>query len=112
MFRFMNRAAGWIAKKFTAAKGGFIVGLRYAIQVGHPGAWASDHREETEHITGWNYVAIRAKCLQAAQASVSVYHDADPAAAKGRRRAIAKAFGSYGIYKTLYGDASHTAHER
>ena len=111
MFRFMNRAASWIAKKFTAAKGGFIVGLRYAIHVGHPGAWASDHREETQHITGWNYVAIRAKCLQAAQASVSVYLDEDAVAAKNRRQAIAKAFGSYRLYKSLYGDASDTSEE-
>lgn len=42
------------------------------------GGWASDHRVESEHVTGWTYIAIRAICLQAAQATVSVFDDRGP----------------------------------
>src|SRR5579863_6752175 len=99
-----------LLKSFRSARS-FIVGLRYALGQGHPGAWASDHREETQHVTGWNYVAIKAKGIQAMQATVSGFCDADPPAAKSRRASIRKSFGSYARYKTLYGDESDTSRE-
>lgn len=49
--------------------------LRAALRQGQPGGWATDHRAETDHYVGWNYVAIRALALQAARASVYVFHD-------------------------------------
>ena len=53
------------------------VSLRNALSQGQPGAWASDHLAESEHFTGWNYVAIRAIAQQAAQANVSVLRQLD-----------------------------------
>src|SRR5580658_1395534 len=75
----------------------FLVGLRYAIHHGHPGAWASDHREETQQITGWNYVAIRAKCIQGMQAKIRVYHDNRSAEAKALRKRARDGYGRIGI---------------
>lgn len=53
----------------------FGTGLRGALRQGQAGGWASDHVAESEHYTGWNYVAIRALALQAAQATANVYQD-------------------------------------
>tara|TARA_R110002124_G_scaffold151283_3_gene318144 strand:- start:3001 stop:4440 length:1440 start_codon:yes stop_codon:yes gene_type:complete len=53
----------------------FAVALRAVLGAGQPGAWSSDHRRESDQYTGWNFVAIRAICLQAMQASVLVYDD-------------------------------------
>jgi len=53
----------------------FAVALRTALGAGQPGAWSSDHRQESEQFTGWTFVAVRAICLQAMQASVIVYND-------------------------------------
>ena len=67
---------------FRASGMGVAVGqLRYVLQAGNPGSWASNHREESLHFTGWNYVAIRAIGLQAMQATVNCYApDATPTA--------------------------------
>jgi len=88
-----TRRLGFLAKRagaavFRGVGGNFVVGLRYAMQHGHPGAWASDHREETEQVTGWNYVAIRAKCIQGMQARVRVYEDQRSPEAKALRKRI------------------------
>ena len=53
----------------------FAFAIRQALGSGQPGQWASDHRSEAEAFTGWTYVAVRAICLQAMQATVSVYDD-------------------------------------
>ena len=53
----------------------FAVALRTALGTGQPGSWSSDHRQESEQFTGWTFVAVRAICLQAMQASVIVYDD-------------------------------------
>jgi phage portal protein BeeE len=92
----------------------FLVGLRYAIHHGHPGAWASDHREETQQITGWNYVAIRAKCIQGMQAKIRVYHDNRSAEAKALRKRARDGYGRIGIeaeQKALYGRDEETSIE-
>lgn len=39
------------------------------------GNWASDHRKESEHVTGWSYIAITAICMQAMQAECNVFDD-------------------------------------
>jgi phage portal protein BeeE len=92
----------------------FLVGLRYAIHHGHPGAWASDHREETQQVTGWNYVAIRAKCIQGMQARVRVYDDNRSAEAKAIRKRMRAGYGQLGDVwrqKALYGREQETSSE-
>lgn len=64
----------------------FATGLRGALRHGQAGGWASDHIAESEHFTGWNYVAIRALCLQAAQATCNVYDDTEDALTRDRRK--------------------------
>ena len=65
----------------------FAVALKQALGSGQPGQWSSDHRAESGQYTGWSYVAIRAICLQAMQATVSVYDDSTDGA---RRRSLRK----------------------
>ena len=66
------------------------VGVRWALSSGTPGGWATDHREEAAHVTGWNYVAIRAIAIQAAQSETSVYADGGDNLIKAKRRGIRK----------------------
>lgn len=109
----------WFAKRrgaalFRGIGDSFLVGLRYAIQHGHPGAWASDHREETRQVTGWNYVAIRAKCIQGMQARVRVYRDNRSPEAKALRKRMHKGFGQVGTWpqqKAIYGREEETSRE-
>ena len=44
-------------------------------------------------ITGWNYVAIRAKCIQGMQAKIRVYHDNRSAEAKALRKRARDGYG-------------------
>lgn len=62
-----------IATRFKTNR--FAVALRTVLGSGQPGSWSSDHRQESDQFTGWTFVAIRAICLQAMQASVLVYDD-------------------------------------
>jgi hypothetical protein len=119
-----TRRLGFLAKRagaavFRGVGGNFVVGLRYAMQHGHPGAWASDHREETEQVTGWNYVAIRAKCIQGMQARVRVYEDQRSPEAKALRKRIRNGYGQLGVgdvergrrQKARYGREEETSRE-
>jgi len=47
--------------------------LRMSMMGQGPGWWASDHAEEAQHFTSWNYCAIHSKAKQAAQASIRVF---------------------------------------
>lgn len=76
--------------------------LRFALSQGQPGHWASDHREEAAHFTGWNYVAINAVAKQAAQADVAVYRDNRSSQAKSTRKSL-RPYGS-----KVYGNDSLT----
>lgn len=68
--------------------------LRTALQQGQPGYWASDHREESQHYTGWNYIAITAIARQAAQAEADVYSDGkDRRDRSARRKSLRKRLG-------------------
>jgi predicted ABC-type ATPase/2'-5' RNA ligase len=49
--------------------------IRAALSTNTPGAWASDHRTETDKFTGWHYVGIHSIAVQAFQAEISVYDD-------------------------------------
>lgn len=62
--------------------------LRGALSADQPGAWASDHRKESEKFTGWNYIAIRAIALQGAGADVCAYQTT--AAARPKSKAYQK----------------------
>lgn len=83
-----------VAKAVSTWVGGLgskvAVGIRYALSMGTPGRWASDHREESTHFTGWNYVAIKALALQAASADVVVYQDGGDKEVVVRKRRIRK----------------------
>lgn len=46
--------------------------LRLSLMGLSAGWWASDHAEEAQHFTGWNYCAIHSKAKQAMQATVKV----------------------------------------
>lgn len=63
-------------------------GMRFALSQGQPGGWASNHREEADHFTGWNYVAINAVAKQAAQADVAVYRDGGSQKMKAVRKSL------------------------
>lgn len=101
--RAKNRIAGWAKKAGQIVStiatgignGGVFASLRYALQHGTPGRWANDHREEANHYTGWNYVFIRALCMQFAQADVHCFDSSgmDPHSAvyaKQNRKALRK----------------------
>ena len=77
-----SRVTSSVAKMIGGAK--IAVGVRHALSQGTPGSWASDHRTEAQHFTGWNYVAIRAIAMQAAQADVNVYDDSRDVAGQSK----------------------------
>jgi hypothetical protein len=80
------------------------VGLRVALSGGAPGGWASDHREETAHNTGFNYIAIHAIAAQAAGATVTVFADGDQQPQRqSRRKSLASSVGSFARWKSTYG---------
>lgn len=69
--------------------------VRAALSTNQAGWWASDHRAESEKFTGWDYIALHAKCIAAAQATTSVYDDnALGPTAKAKRANLRKIFGS------------------
>lgn len=97
----------WISNWFGGSgksKGSLGVGLRATLSSGAPGGWASDHREETAHNTGFNYVAIHAIASQVAGATVTVFADGDQQSGRrARRKSLASRAGSFAIWKSLYG---------
>lgn len=83
----LKRTIAAVQKWFSGAsksvtKGLGVGTLRRALSQGNPGGWASNHRAETDHFTGWNYVAARAVALQCSQAQVCVYQERAGARAK------------------------------
>lgn len=59
--------------------------LRSALSQSQPGAWASDHRTETDKFTGWAYVAKHTLGKLAMSATASVYSDRSSRAAAVRK---------------------------
>lgn len=47
--------------------------LRMSLMGLSAGWWASDHAEEAQHFTGWNYCAVHSKAKQSALASIRVF---------------------------------------
>jgi hypothetical protein len=97
----------WIADWFggtTKSLSSLGVGLRSALSGNAPGGWASDHREETAHNTGFNYIAIHAIASQVAGATVTVFADGDQQAQRqSRRKSLAARTGSFSHWKSTYG---------
>lgn len=97
----------WISNVFggtTKSRGPLGIGLRSVLGGGSPGGWASDHREETAHNTGFNYIAIHAIAAQVAGATVSVFSDGDQQSrCRSRRKTLAASLGSFSRWKSLYG---------
>lgn len=80
----------------------FAVALRTALGSGQPGSWSSDHRQESGQFTGWTFVAVKAICLQAMQASVFVYDDSiNMSKQKRMKQRMSEEFG-YSQVKSLY----------
>jgi len=87
----------------TKSLGGMLGGVITALRGGLPGGWSSDHREEAQHNTGWNYIAIHAISCQVASADVQVYRDtANEPGRKMRRKAIREQHGSVSRYRTMH----------
>lgn len=97
----------WFASWFgttTKSTGSLGIGLRSALSGTAPGSWASDHREETAHNTGFNYIAVHAIAAQVAAATVTVYADGEQQQARqSRRKSLAIKFGSVALWKSTYG---------
>ena len=89
----------WLKNLFHGRPKSLSVAIRGALAHGQPGAWASNHRLEAEKFTGWNYVAIHALAMQAAQASVYVFDDSPPQSTRWRstrkkRSGVARSYGA------------------
>lgn len=95
----------WITSWFGGTKKSSLgIGIRAALSGGAPGGWASDHREETAHNTGFNYIAIHAIASQVAGSSVTVFADGDRQFERhSRRKCLAAHAGSFARWKSIYG---------
>lgn len=80
----------------------FAVALRAVLGAGQPGSWSSDHSREADQYSGWTFVAIRAICLQAMQASVSVYDDSINGSKQQRLKEKIQNKSGYSQFKSLY----------
>ena len=97
----------WFTRWFggsTKSLGSLGIGLKAALSGGAPGGWASDHREETAHNTGFNYVAVHAIAAQVAGATVTVFSDGDQSVLRrARRKFLAAQAGTFARWKSTYG---------
>lgn len=101
--KWIERITRWL-RGSGKSRGPMGPGLRAAISGGMPGGWASDHREETAHNTGFNYIAIHAIASQVAGATVTVFADGDQQAQRqSRRKVLAYRLGSFSRWKSIYG---------
>lgn len=101
--KWMQWIASWFGKT-TKSQGSLGIGLRAALSGTAPGGWASDHREETAHNTGFNYIAIHAIAAQVAGATVTAFADGDlQYERRSHRKRLASRFGSFARWKSIYG---------
>src|SRR5690348_3389880 len=62
---------------------------------GHaPGHWISDHREELNHMTSWNYVGVHTIAKEWMQSEVTVYDKSRTAGQIQKGRLVRKSFDS------------------
>jgi GNAT superfamily N-acetyltransferase len=101
--KFIRWITRWLGGS-SKSLGTLGIGLRAALSGGAPGGWASDHREETVHNTGFNYIAIHAIAAQVAGATVTVFADGDQQPQRqSRRKSVAACHGSFARWKSTYG---------
>ena len=85
--------AGTETKANRAAVGSSVRG---ALAGAISGSWASDHREEANHFTHFNYVTIHAIAQQIASATITVYDDGENQHSNSSvRKSIRAKTGSY-----------------
>ena len=98
--RFIGKTFGAVSSVKKSLMGAVRAGLGGAFS----GAWATDHREEAKHFTGFNYIAIHAIACQIASATVTVFQDDQNGYARqSKRKAMRAAHGSLSRYKSTYG---------
>lgn len=101
--KWMRWLTNWLGGT-TKSFGSLGIGLRAALSGGAPGGWASDHREETTHNTGFNYVAIHAIAAQVAGATVTVFADGESQVLRrAKRKTLANCSGTFARWKSIYG---------
>ena len=99
----MQKIAHWFGRA-TKSLGSLGIGVRAALGGAAPGGWASDHREETSHNTGFNYIAVHAIASQVAGATVTVFADGHQQPQRQvRRKALAARSGTFVRWKSIYG---------
>lgn len=103
----MNWFTSWFTKssvKAVSAAKSLVVATRAMLGGAFAGGWASDHREEAKHFTGFNYVAIHAISSQVAGATVSAFVDSEHTDKRiSRRKSLRAKFGTLTKYKSTYG---------
>lgn len=106
--KWFERIKGWFGG--TAKSNNSLgIGLRSVLSGSAAGGWASDHREETAHNTGFNYIAIHAIASQVAAATVTVFADGDQSyLRKSRRKTLAAMNGTFSRWKSTYGADDRT----
>lgn len=99
----MRWISGLLSKSPKSA-GPLGVGLKTVLRGGVPGGWASDHREEAAHNSGFNYIAIHAIASQVAAATVTVFADGEfQTQRRSHRKSLAARAGSFSRWKSIYG---------
>lgn len=97
-----NKIKSWFSRGVQSVrKSAFGLGVRSALGGFLPGAWATDHREEANHFTGWTYIAVHAAAMQASRAVVEVFQDDQQQGQKSRRKSIRRRYGSLSQYKAI-----------
>lgn len=92
---------------------GSTPGVGAGLAAGLPGGWASDHRAEAERFVGWQYIAVHALGMQAAQADVEAFVDgANRGPAKSRRKSLRSVYGSISRYRTSAAKSTYGADDR
>lgn len=101
------------AETKQAKAAGATPGVGAGLASGLPGGWASDHRAEAERFVGWQYIAVHALGMQAAQAEVEAFVDgANRGPAKSRRKSLRSVYGSISRYRTSAAKSTYGADDR
>lgn len=106
--KWLERIKGWFGGNLKSSNS-LGVGLRSVLSSSAAGGWASDHREETVHNTGFNYIAIHAIASQVAAATVTVFADGELTdLQRSKRKSLAATAGTFSRWKSTYGAGDRT----
>lgn len=86
-----------------SANSQIAVGVKQMLGGALAGSWATDHREEVNHFTGMNYVAIKAIANQVAGSEVTAFSNDKQQTGVSRRKALRAKHGTLSRYKSIYG---------